>query len=1278
MRNLLQHRALERKLSNDYELPKDYPKAKSGSSSNFKADSLMLPVVSFMKKMVKNSDTGQQEMVTTNKLTRLKQTLTTGFQQAQDSVAKFSPKSIHVGVGEIAGRQQSNKEPLNEASTIATSDILNKDALNSTNPQPALLNISIGTKTCSGPPNRLTSCRVCVRSLSTGNSDVSYRICSQCNLKVCEDCASYSELDKDIERNFWRCSVCRRRNQGASSPMLSSIGAAGTGVTRQQPLSAAAHRWSEEKAGSLSTSTDDYNKRSKELSATPGSAPVSRRERRSTSGESVTTADQKHLSGFQSKLHVQPSRKDYGGSTENVNSRGNGSGGRTPDRNPRRTNQSHKAVRSVSASESSPEDVADKQHSQQYERNSETLSRRSSCRRSFQKQTTDQSLYLSADDACLSPWSQQRRYSSESSDASDTSGTSATARLVSQEETEEVGEYCTSLLPSTRRRQSFRSHRTCHFYDVDGSDVYYDAEDQSNNGVPGRSSRRSCSDISQVSKCNELTSEATSPSANQQRSHSPRGSLAYDGVNEERLLPQRKISTQLSDPPSSLSRSHSPRPSIASCHSGSERRSVEREAIRIIIDDVDCPDSCQAVPTPTLTTTSSTLTVRLLRDHHYGGHGFTAGFGLSLAIRKNVVISWIAPHGPADQAGLLCGDIVLSWDGVQLVGWNFEFDDIEEELQHSGDSIHIQVLRNSVGAEALPSSTPPQNIYEHHDEPLMRPNKLPSSILVLDAESSGRSTPPSPTRRRLPQAPAVMMIAADTDSPFPFIYRVQLKFKCSIERNGSVCMVITVVEAERSPVVPQQTHDVGEKEKEHAFLWIKIILTLPSGASRKFLTDKVESSYDLCWNSLFTCSDLTAEEVSRSQLTLSLWGDSFQKGEIKIADTNMDLQNITMDGRPTWFPLRHCNASPVSPRRLCKAVSYDQQNQQNQQQQPYVLSRNDCELNVDHADQSSSSSQQRTPSPPTLSFPRSRSAEICHLLLQPESQGWTNSGLSAPASLAPSRRGSSYNCEDEYLIAPSPPSSRRGSSVFAGEGELANVQGHQKLSASTAVNLDPCALQHHRVPSSQWRSQSFRSEVKHAQHNAQDVPTNRASARIINSSALEFGTGQILPGQSLLARDERLFKTHTESCGQIKLGLIITQGQLEVEVIAARNLVAIAEKHVLPDTYVKATLCHAERVIGVRKTRIVRQTCHPEFHQTLLFDAANALHATLIIEVRLKNSVSSGKSISADISPLRIGDHSTSQQDQSTMGFVHIALDRLMLTTLTISWYKLIPFVRET
>ncbi len=90
----------------------------------------------------------------------------------------------------------------------------------------------------------------------------------------------------------------------------------------------------------------------------------------------------------------------------------------------------------------------------------------------------------------------------------------------------------------------------------------------------------------------------------------------------------------------------------------------------------------------------------------------------------------------------------------------------------------------------------------------------------------------------------------------------------------------------------------------------------------------------------------------------------------------------------------------------------------------------------------------------------------------------------------------------------------------------------------------------------------------------------------------------------------------------------------------------------------------------------MRQTCHPEFHQTLLFEACNAIGATLIIEVRLKDGIGSGKSIrrSSAVSPTRTQTkHQSSQQSQSTIGFVHIALDRLTLTTLTISWYRLIP-----
>jgi hypothetical protein len=155
-----------------------------------------------------------------------------------------------------------------------------------------------------------------------------------------------------------------------------------------------------------------------------------------------------------------------------------------------------------------------------------------------------------------------------------------------------------------------------------------------------------------------------------------------------------------------------------------------------------------------------------------------------------------------------------------------EFDDIEEELQHSGDSIQIQVLRESFMEDLSISRSKQHNAYENHEEPSVRPNKLITSPIVLDVVSSGRSTPPSPTRRRLPRAPTGFT-KASTDSLVSFVYRVQLQFKCSIERNGNVCMVITVIEAEKSITATKQSYEIEENCTDNELIWIKIILTLP-------------------------------------------------------------------------------------------------------------------------------------------------------------------------------------------------------------------------------------------------------------------------------------------------------------------------------------------------------------------------------------------------------------------------------------------------------------------
>ena len=92
-----------------------------------------------------------------------------------------------------------------------------------------------------------------------------------------------------------------------------------------------------------------------------------------------------------------------------------------------------------------------------------------------------------------------------------------------------------------------------------------------------------------------------------------------------------------------------------------------------------------------------------------------------------------------------------------------------------------------------------------------------------------------------------------------------------------------------------------------------------------------------------------------------------------------------MDGRSVWFTLRQCLTTPstpnlVTPWMLYKALSHEQHNVE-----PDVVTYSEMDA--------------------SSSIPRSRSAE-CNLLMEPESD-WP-SGLSAPASLAPSRRGSAY------------------------------------------------------------------------------------------------------------------------------------------------------------------------------------------------------------------------------------------------------------------------------
>ena len=82
----------------------------------------------------------------------------------------------------------------------------------------------------------------------------------------------------------------------------------------------------------------------------------------------------------------------------------------------------------------------------------------------------------------------------------------------------------------------------------------------------------------------------------------------------------------------------------------------------------------------------------------------------------------------------------------------------------------------------------------------------------------GRATPPSPTRRRLPQAPVAGLDLPGGSQPTHF-YRVQLKLKSSMDgRTGQSSLVIAVIGAEKS---------IETGSTEGTFGWLTLILILP-------------------------------------------------------------------------------------------------------------------------------------------------------------------------------------------------------------------------------------------------------------------------------------------------------------------------------------------------------------------------------------------------------------------------------------------------------------------
>ncbi|CAF3855710.1 unnamed protein product [Rotaria magnacalcarata] len=129
--------------------------------------------------------------------------------------------------------------------------------------------------------------------------------------------------------------------------------------------------------------------------------------------------------------------------------------------------------------------------------------------------------------------------------------------------------------------------------------------------------------------------------------------------------------------------------------------------------------------------------------------------------------------------------------------------------------------------------------------------------------------------------------------------------------------------------------------------------------------------------------------------------------------------------------------------------------------------------------------------------------------------------------------------------------------------------------------------------------------------------------------------------------------------GQIQLGLLVTKGLLEIDIICARGLQRVIDDTNIhgtsiidnpPDTYVKTYLRTGTRRVQKRKTQTIKTSYNPDYHAKLKYNACNVMGRRLQVTVWQR---------------------ARKFEKNQCIGEAFIQLDNLTLTQLTLAWYKL-------
>ncbi|XP_006608313.1 regulating synaptic membrane exocytosis protein 1 isoform X1 [Apis laboriosa] len=1035
-------------------------------------------------------------------------------------------------------------------------------------------------------------CRVCRKSFAPEEAS---RICCECQHKVCEDCACYSTTTNSDDPSSWRCSVCRRKLASRDQPIVTQES---TDSLLEVPvLEALQRRHSDARLGCQSGSQIG--------GLGSGLAPPRSPELRRHSD--VSPASLKELEKFR-KVAGERREELRWELDRSIRSRATSPDRHQVDKGRATSPQRVSVVPSSVAGEPSdvPLDGDEEDERRRHVRRSGTVRKsRMTRQRSYDDEMKNVAAmsgggaqHAHPEPGLGLPVQLPRRASAYDVYATPGAGGLNAMAIAAAQQRASISAQGGRKPPEERpatRRLSFRVVKP---YEVG-------AEDESMMNL-------------EASSVPVVSPKVVPPPVlgpDEERRTRRRGSQLPDINAIKGLASSASSAATKVAPPSAVNRVAAEDRELA--RQGSL---VDGESIKIVIHHADND------MTPWV---NAKRRIKLRRDPSLDKGHRTAGFGLRVVGGKTgtdgrtfAYVMWTLPDGPAAKVGIQRGDKVLEWNGVSLVDRSFE--EVVQITERNDDVVDL-VVEHVADTGDLPE-----------DLAAVPSGKVPGNLgLLMEGETD--KTPSSPTRRKLPKTPEQIAKEKQVTG------RIQIQVSYEADRKE---LIVSVFMADDLCA----REDTGYGTLPEAYAKLALV---PIGADQITLKTVVaEPSQKPIWNATLLFSGVDGESLMKRAIEVTLWDFCPDGDNVFLGECTVDLERALENDRAVWYRLE-------DPRGLRASKS------------PYCSPRGSLSMEIAQRLLRKTELRERSYSDDTQSD--SGSPELC--FLHPDHAWHANS-----------RRGSSqseqlevepYELNRDY--SRSLPGSRRSSFQSQGgtdskrgsmgETEMPTIHFNRdrRRSSFTRPMRDPeeileglrslkaakRELGRTMSLSGDKRRESRRGERKDSVMNIPERFYDRNSesdeeekwsqpTRNENGVNAKLGRGQVPP---------KGFKiTAGGQSGEVKLGLCLSKGTLEVEVICARDICPGEKEE--PDTYVKTYLRDGDRWLQKRKTRVVRHSRNPQYRQTIKYSSCDALGRNLLVMLWEKKQAF---------------------ESNQGLGGAEVSLDLLPLAQLTVDWYPLFP-----